>query len=62
MKKQPHRCPVCEGKGLVPPGFYQVLDVTNIVIEVGECRSCKGTGIVWEPKEKTGLRSVHDPG
>ena len=46
---KPHKCPVCNGRGLVPKGFYQTQagyivsdDITN-----EQCRSCNGTGIVW---------------
>ena len=45
----PHRCPVCNGNGLVPNGFYMQtsghLSTSSITPET--CRSCGGTGIVW---------------
>jgi len=45
----PHRCPVCNGNGLVPNGFYMQTSghwsTTSITPET--CRSCNGTGIVW---------------
>jgi len=46
----PHRCPVCCGNGLVPPGFYlvpvgQTFVTTNSSPE--QCRSCSGSGIIW---------------
>lgn len=45
----PHRCPVCNGSGLVPNGFYMQTgghwSTTSITPET--CRSCGGTGIVW---------------
>ena len=37
------KCPVCEGKGVVPATFYP--DTENQVGYV-TCRSCNGTGIV----------------
>lgn len=45
----PFRCPVCNGSGCVPQGFY---DGMNGTIGTGHtapdtCRSCQGTGIVW---------------
>lgn len=45
----PHRCPVCNGNGLVPNGFYMQTSgywsTSSITPET--CRSCNGTGIVW---------------
>ena len=45
----PYRCPVCNGNGNVPNGFYNQVSghwsVTDITPE--KCRSCNGTGIVW---------------
>lgn len=45
----PYRCPVCDGTGSVPDGFYLQLNGcwsgTNTISET--CRSCYGTGIVW---------------
>ena len=45
----PHRCPVCNGNGLVPNGFYIQTSghwsISSITPEA--CRCCNGTGIVW---------------
>jgi len=41
MSSSPFRCPVCEGKRTVPPGFY----VAGSPAE--PCRTCRGEGIVW---------------
>ena len=45
----PHRCPVCNGNGSVPNGFYAQTSghwsTTSTAPET--CRSCGGTGIVW---------------
>lgn len=45
----PHRCPVCNGNGLVPNGFYMQTSgnwsTSGIAPET--CRSCGGTGVVW---------------
>ena len=44
------KCPVCNGKGIVPNGFYKTVRYeytstsTSTVLET--CRSCLGTGIV----------------
>lgn len=43
----PHKCPVCQGKGLVPYGFYSSYSVhitTNTAPE--QCKSCSGSGII----------------
>ena len=46
--EQPHRCPVCEGRGCVSAGFYG-LQVTagDSTTSTESCRSCGGTGVVW---------------
>lgn len=50
LQKQPFRCPVCGGNGLVPDGFYDTTTgqwtAPTYVLSVN-CRSCNGTGIVW---------------
>lgn len=50
IQKQPFRCPVCGGNGLVPDGFYDTTTgqwtAPTYVLYV-KCRSCNGTGIVW---------------
>lgn len=45
----PFRCPVCNGNGLVPPGFYGQTSGNWIWSPTipETCRSCNGTGIVW---------------
>lgn len=44
----PHRCPICNGTGLVPNGFYMQTSgnwsTSSTIPE--QCRSCGGTGIV----------------
>ncbi len=43
---QPHRCPICSGRGLVPCGFYNgVSDTFSTSPE--KCRSCNGGGVLW---------------
>jgi hypothetical protein len=45
----PHKCPVCEGKGSVPVGFYAPNEALTLSSEQPEvCRSCSGHGIVWK--------------
>lgn len=42
------KCPVCEGRGIVPGGFY--LSTTGDIVYKSNamvaCRSCNGTGII----------------
>jgi DNA-directed RNA polymerase subunit RPC12/RpoP len=46
------RCPVCEGRRLVPNGFYGAVGVqfwsSNSTMPE-QCRACSGSGIVWKP-------------
>jgi hypothetical protein len=43
---QPYKCPVCDGTGKVPAGFYSNgYGSTNACPE--QCQTCKGIGIVW---------------
>lgn len=45
--KSPHVCPVCGGKGTVPPGFYDENGGYSTAIKTREtCRACGGRGIV----------------
>lgn len=40
----PSLCPICNGKGIVPQGFYD-LNIHDITATSGEqCRSCYGQG------------------
>ncbi len=50
MRRIPHRCPVCAGRGSVPCGFYTPWG--NSTAE-DPCRSCGGTGILWGPPKET---------
>ena len=44
-----YKCPVCEGKGVVPNGFYQTYPLGSTTGKFDElCRSCGGTGIIKE--------------
>lgn len=51
FKKEPYKCPVCNGKGIVQAGFYSYPSsvgtyiTTTIVPE--KCRSCGGSGVLW---------------
>jgi len=52
----PHRCPVCEGRGVVAIGFYVGYGAFSTAADPEKCRSCWGSGIVWEhgPKPEGG--------
>lgn len=43
--KRPHRCPICNGKGTVPAGFYDHGPAGNTSNPV-TCKACGGNGIV----------------
>lgn len=47
----PHRCPVCGGNGQVMNGFYGQVggEWTSGSTAFEQCRSCNGTGVVWQP-------------
>jgi hypothetical protein len=46
--QRPFKCPVCEGRGIVPGGFYNSLGNTWFADTISEtCRSCNGKGIIW---------------
>lgn len=44
-KRQPYRCPICNGSGTVPTDFYFYEDLKPKSKEV-KCRSCNGKGII----------------
>ena len=46
----PHKCPICNGNGLVPNGFYRQTSGSWSTSDATpeKCRTCQGTGIVWE--------------
>jgi len=55
----PYRCPVCYGTGTVPADFYsQIGSTTSTARE--RCRSCWGTGIVWDNSRSISI--ITDPG
>ena len=44
-------CPVCAGRGFVDAGFYygaQGYYPANTTVATATCRSCNGTGIVYD--------------
>lgn len=44
--KQVHRCPVCEGRGTVPHGFYSAFGALTNNTAPETCKSCEGKGYV----------------
>lgn len=48
-KKSPFRCPVCNGKGVVPNGFYTSVGGSwqSTSLSPEKCRTCNGTGVIW---------------
>lgn len=44
---RPYVCPVCEGRGAVPPGFYGTMTTAAGLAALGLCRSCGGSGVLW---------------
>ncbi len=52
-ESKPHCCPICSGTGTVPNGFYRQVSgqwSSSSDATPEQCRSCRGTGIVWEQK------------
>lgn len=44
------KCPVCDGRGTVSPGFYSgQFVVGSTSTEREECRSCHGKGVLLDP-------------
>ena len=42
----PHKCPVCEGRGVVPANFYTMDESASGTAPV-PCRACNGGGIIY---------------
>lgn len=50
---KPYACPVCGGRGVVPPGFYTLPGSTSS-FSSETCRSCQGTGVLWGDEVSVG--------
>lgn len=46
--KSPHKCPICEGRQILPHGFYSHGINSTTAINYETCRTCGGTGILWD--------------
>lgn len=45
---KPYKCPICNGKGIVPGGFYLSVSGYCSSTNTSEmCRQCQGSGIIW---------------
>ncbi len=52
----PHKCPICDGTGLVsrPPGVAgDQMTWDDNGTSPYDCGPCKGTGVLWEKKRMT---------
>jgi hypothetical protein len=47
LELKPFKCPICAGKGKLPPGFYSWNNTTSSSCCEETCKPCKGTGIIW---------------
>ena len=47
-QRRPYLCPVCQGHGSVPAGFYGLPGCTSTASTTPDtCRACDGTGVLW---------------
>lgn len=53
-----YKCPVCDGKGVVPSGFYNVCGQNwySFNTKPETCRSCNGKGIINEDNDKNSFK------
>ena len=56
--RTPHTCPVCQGKGEHPRGFYGPRDPAEG--NPDPCRSCE-KGVVWETRQEYAPTWVYPP-
>jgi len=50
---KPFKCPICNGTGNVPGGFYESVGDGEWASTrlADECRKCEGKGIIWSESE-----------
>ena len=48
MKLIQQKCPICDGHGIVPGGFYDSVagEITTSTVSSEICRNCGGLGVV----------------
>lgn len=52
---KPYKCPICNGTGIVPGGFYlSVNGYCSSTNTTEMCRQCQGTGIIWGVEDQIG--------
>ena len=46
-ERKPYCCPVCNGRGVLPQGFYNTSErfASSSLADI-QCRSCNGRGII----------------
>jgi len=52
---KPYKCPICNGHGNVPGGFYLAADGVETYTSSATtepCRACNGIGIIWGETEE----------
>ena len=63
VRKKPYKCPVCNGRGVVPAAYYRTGGyLTYYLSSMVTCRTCNGKGIVWAPmseKEEPDGAALH---
>lgn len=49
---KPYKCPICNGTGIVPGGFYFSVNGYCSSTNTSEmCRQCQGRGIIWDVED-----------
>lgn len=49
VQQVPHRCPVCEGRGVMPFNFYHTggNGMAATITADTACKSCQGKGVIF---------------
>lgn len=46
----PHLCPKCNGMKVIPNPGLAADDVGVVTLQMIQCPTCEGVGVLWEPK------------